>query len=97
MTDQNRNIGMEILEGLKEVKQHKKGNTKLKTTILSDPSPAQVIRKKLELSQSAFAGLMGVSIRTIQDWEQGRRSPKGPAKSLLRVAEQHPEVFADIH
>jgi putative transcriptional regulator len=40
---------------------------------------------------------MGVSIRTIQDWEQGRRSPKGPAKSLLRVAEQHPEVFADIH
>ena len=91
-----RNIGMEILEGIKEIKKHKEGDIQLKVTTLTDPSPAQVIRKKLELSQSAFAGLMGVSIRTIQDWEQGRRSPKGPAKSLLRVAEQHPEVFADI-
>jgi len=91
-----RNIGMEILEGIKEIKKHKEGDIQLKVTTLTDPSSAQVIRKKLELSQSAFAGLMGVSIRTIQDWEQGRRSPKGPAKSLLRVAEPHPEVFADI-
>ena len=99
MTDNktDRNIGLEILEGIKEVKQHKEGKIQLKTTTFSEPSPAQVIRKKLKLSQSAFAGLMGVSIRTIQDWEQGRRSPKGPAKSLLRVAEQHPEVFDDIH
>jgi len=95
MTD--RNIGMEILEGIKEIKKYKKGELQLKTTTLSDPSPAQIIRKKLALSQASFAGLMGVSIRTIQDWEQGRRSPKGPAKSLLRIAEQHPEVFADIH
>ena len=95
MTD--RSIGMEILEGIKEIKKHKEGNLKLKTTTLSEPSPAQIIRKKLELSQASFAGLMGVSIRTIQDWEQGRRSPKGPAKSLLRVAEQHPEVFVNIH
>ena len=95
MTD--RNIGMEILDGIKEIKKHKEGKVKLQTTTLTDPSPAQIIRKKLELSQASFAGLMGVSIRTIQDWEQGRRSPKGPAKSLLRVAEQHPEVFADIH
>ena len=94
MTD--RNIGMEILDGIKEIKKHKEGKIKLNTTTLADPSPSQVIRKKLDLSQASFAGLMGVSIRTIQDWEQGRRSPKGPAKSLLRVAEQHPEVFADI-
>lgn len=93
----NRNIGMEILEGIKEIKKYKTGELRLKTAALSDPSPAQIIRKKLDLSQSSFAGLMGVSIRTIQDWEQGRRSPKGPAKSLLRVAEQHPEVFYDIH
>jgi putative transcriptional regulator len=68
----------------------------LKTKTLTDPSPTRVIRQKLRLSQSAFASLMGVSIRTIQDWEQGRRNPKGPAKSLLRVAEQHPEVFSDL-
>jgi len=95
MTD--RDIGMEILDGIKEIKKHIEGKVNLKTTVLSDPSPAQIIRKKLELSQASFASLMGVSIRTIQDWEQGRRSPKGPAKSLLRVAEQHPEIFADIH
>ncbi len=39
---------------------------------------------------------MGVSLRTIQDWEQGRRKPQGPAKSLMRIAEQHPEVFTEI-
>ncbi|MBE8232185.1 MAG: type II toxin-antitoxin system MqsA family antitoxin [Endozoicomonadaceae bacterium] len=92
-----RNIGLEILEGIKEIKKYKKGEIQLQVKTLTDPSPAQDIRKKLQLSQSAFAGLMGVSVRTIQDWEQGRRSPKGPAKSLLRVAEQHPEVFSDIH
>jgi putative transcriptional regulator len=41
--------------------------------------------------------LLGVSMRTLQDWEQGRRNPQGPAIALLRIAEQHPEVFADLH
>ncbi|MCP4233110.1 MAG: helix-turn-helix domain-containing protein [Aestuariibacter sp.] len=89
-----RNIGLEILEGIKEIKE---GKTQLKTTHLSEPSPSQDIRKKLKLSQASFAALMGVSVRTIQDWEQGRRAPKGPAKSLLRVAEQHPEVFSHVY
>lgn len=93
----NREIGQEILDGLKEIKAHKKGSgKKLVTRKLKDPSPASVIREKLDLSQDAFASLMGVSIRTVQDWEQGRREPQGPAKSLLRVAEQHPEVFTDL-
>lgn len=69
---------------------------KLVTRKLKDPSTAKEIREKLELSQDAFASLMGVSVRTVQDWEQGRRQPQGPAKSLLRVAEQHPEVFSDL-
>jgi len=93
----SRDIGLEILDGVKEIKRYKKGKVKLNANVLLDPSPVQDIRKKLQLSQSTFAALMGVSVRTIQDWEQGRRSPKGPAKSLLRVAEQHPEVFEDIH
>ena len=92
-----REIGQEILNGLKDIKAHKAGNgSKLVARKLKDPSPANVIRKKLDLSQDAFASLMGVSIRTVQDWEQGRREPQGPAKSLLRVAEQHPEVFTDL-
>ena len=71
-----REIGQEILDGLKEIKAHKNGNgKKLVTRKLKDPSSAKVIRDKLELSQDAFASLMGVSIRTVQDWEQGRREP----------------------
>jgi putative transcriptional regulator len=92
-----RNIGLEILEGIEEIKKHKMGKAHLKTTALTEPSSSQEIRRKLALSQSSFAALMGVSVRTIQDWEQGRRRPKGPAKSLLRVAEQHPEIFCSIH
>ena len=92
----DRDIGQEILEGIKEIKKHKKAKIKLKTHALTEPSPPSEIRRKLKLSQSAFASLMGVSPRTIQDWEQGRRKPQGPAKSLLRIAEQHPEVFTEI-
>ena len=92
-----RDIGAEILDGIKEIQQYKKGKIQLKITELSEPSPPQVIRLKLKMSQSAFAGLLGVSMRTLQDWEQGRREPQGPAVALLRIAEQHPEVFTQLH
>ena len=93
----NRDLGAEILEGINEIKAHKNGQLNLKTTELSEPSAPKEIRSKLKLTQSAFAGLLGVSMRTLQDWEQGRRHPQGPAVALLRIAEQHPEVFADLH
>jgi len=92
----DRNIGHEILEGIKEIKRFKKGEITLNARTLNEPSPTKTIRKRLKLSQSAFASLMGVSPRTIQDWEQGRRKPQGPARSLLRIAEQHPEIFMEI-
>ncbi|MGB9591444.1 MAG: helix-turn-helix domain-containing protein [Candidatus Kryptoniota bacterium] len=88
-----RDIGMEILEGIREVKAYKAGKKALRTHTLKEPAPVREIRTKLKLSQSAFAGLMGVSVRTIQDWEQGRRKPSGPAVALLRIAEQNPDVF----
>jgi putative transcriptional regulator len=91
-----RNIGIEILEGIREIKAFKEGKVKLTTRKLSEPSSPKEIRARLNLSQAAFAGLMGVSVRTVQDWEQGRREPSGPAKSLLRIAEQHPDVFLEI-
>lgn len=93
----NRDIGAEILAGITEITEFKKGNLKLKVTELSEPSPPQIIRTKLNLSQSSFASLLGVSVRTLQDWEQGRRSPQGPAVALLRIAEQQPEVFTKLH
>ena len=91
-----RNIGQEILEGIREIKAHKAGEKTLRTHTLQAPSPPQVIRAKLQLSQAAFAGLMGVSLRTVQDWEQGRRKPSGPALALLRIAEQKPDVFLQL-
>jgi putative transcriptional regulator len=87
---------MEILEGIREIKAFKRGEASLRTSELKPPSPAHAIRAQLRLSQSAFADMMGVSVRTVQDWEQGRRTPRGPAESLLRIAEQHPEVFLQL-
>jgi putative transcriptional regulator len=92
----DRDIGQEILDGVREIKAFKAGKVDLKTRVLTEPSSPKEIRAKLHLSQAAFAGLMGVSLRTIQDWEQGRREPSGPAKSLLRIAEQHPEIFVQL-
>jgi putative transcriptional regulator len=91
-----RDIGREILEGLLEIREFKQGKAQLRTFTLSEPSSARTIRENLNLSQSAFARLMGVSLRTLQDWEQGRRNPRGPAKSLLRIAEQNPKAFLAI-
>jgi putative transcriptional regulator len=91
-----RDIGAEILAGLKEIKEFKKGKSRLRTVKLSEPQSARQIRERLNLSQSAFASMMGVSVRTIQDWEQGRRMPKGPARSLLRIAEQNPKAFLSV-
>jgi putative transcriptional regulator len=91
-----RDIGQEILEGIREIKTYQAGEKTLRTHTLKDPAPPQVIRARLHLSQAAFAGLMGVSLRTVQDWEQGRRKPSGPAAALLRIAEQRPEVFKQL-
>lgn len=52
----------------------------------------QAIREKAELSQAQFARLLNVSVRTLQNWEQDRREPTGPAKALLRIVEQEPEL-----
>ena len=92
----NRDIGQEILEGVRDIKAYKAGKKSLRTHTLKEPAPPQAIRAKLMLSQAAFAGLMGVSLRTVQDWEQGRRKPSGPAEALLRIAEQKPEVFTEL-
>ena len=54
-------------------------------------------RAQTGLSQQDFAHLLGVSARTLQDWEQGRREPNGAAKTLLRVAVAHPEVLRELH
>jgi len=92
-----RDIGSEILEGLREIKAHRAGEISLHTHELKEPASPQVIRTALNLTQAEFAAMMNVSIRTIQDWEQNRRKPSGPAIALLRIAEQKPEIFMELH
>jgi len=86
---ENRDIGAEILRGIRELKQGKTGR------ILSIPPVAEV-RQKTGLSQSKFAALLGVSVRTLQDWEQGRRMPSGAARTLLLIANRNPIALLEV-
>ena len=63
--------------------------------VVEDPDVA-AIRKEYGLSQAKFAALLGISVRTLLNWEQGRRKPQGPAKVLLRVASKHPKAVLDV-
>ena len=59
------------------------------------PEDVRAIRGKLEKSQEEFALMIGVSVATLQNWEQGRRRPEGPARALLRVAAKNPQAVAE--
>lgn len=84
-----RDVGAEILEGIRQLKRGKVGR------VINFPTVAEV-RAKVGLSQSEFAHLMGVSVRTLQEWEQGRRAPSGPARTLLAIAYQNPKALLEI-
>lgn len=84
-----RDIGKEILDGIRELKEGKSGRA------ISVPAVAD-IREKTGLSQSRFATLLGVSVRTLQDWEQGRRAPSGAARTLLMIAQKNPKALLDV-
>jgi putative transcriptional regulator len=89
MAKSTRNPGKEILEGLRELKRGEHGR------IINIPAVAD-IREKTGLSQARFAELLGVSTRTLQDWEQGRRAPSGAARTLLLVADRNPRALLDV-
>ena len=90
-----RNIGHEILEGIQEIRAWKRGEKKLKTTEMNLPTAKDVpvIRIRLGLSQQTFAAFMGVSVATLRNWEQGRREPQGPARTLLLIVDKVPSAF----
>ena len=75
---------------LASVRQMKAGKAARVTAV--EVSAATEARNRVGMSQSEFAKLLGVSVRTLQDWEQGRREPSGAAKTLLRIASQNPEA-----
>jgi putative transcriptional regulator len=83
-----RNVGTEILEGLRQLKRGEVGRV---TTL---PSVSET-RARVGLSQKEFARLLGVSVRTLQEWEQGRRAPSGPARTLLVIAHKNPRALLE--
>ena len=87
-----RNLARELIEGIEEMRAWKRGAVKLKSSTVELPRAADVpqIRKALGYSQEEFAALMGVSVGTLRNWEQARREPHGPARSLLLVAATNP-------
>ena len=90
-SESRRDIWGEVLAGVREIKAGGGRRTKVEPR-------SEVVRARLKagLTQAEFAALLGVSKRTLEQWEQGRREPSGAAKTLVRVAERHPEVLREF-
>jgi len=83
--------GSELLKAVKQMNARKKGRVYTPEQVLAISA-----RQSVNLTQKEFAQLLDVSVDSVQDWEQGRRSPRGAAKTLLRVARNHPKVLARL-
>jgi putative transcriptional regulator len=86
-----RDVWQEVLDGVREIKA---GGGKRRK--VDAKSPVVRVRMKSGLSQAQFAAALGVSKRTLEQWEQGRRAPSGAAKQLLKIAERRPEVLLEV-
>jgi putative transcriptional regulator len=87
----------ELLQSVKQAKAIERGDLKPSRTFTVNPkSDIARVRGKLGLSQPKFASLLGISQDTLQNWEQGRRRPTGPARVLLKIAMRHPKVLLEV-
>jgi putative transcriptional regulator len=94
MTDDRSRLGLEVETALNEVLGHVRGEIALPTRLIDAPASADIVavRKKLGLSRRRFAERFRLDPRTVQDWEQGRRTPDQAARVLLTVIERDPEA-----
>ncbi|NND66952.1 MAG: helix-turn-helix domain-containing protein [Halioglobus sp.] len=83
--------GAELLKAVKQMKANKKGRVYTREQLLAISA-----RQSAKLTQKEFARLLNVSVDSVQDWEQGRRTPRGAAITLLRIAHKHPEVLEQV-
>jgi len=84
-----------LVASIREAGQIRAGRRKATRTFVVGAPAIKSIRRKLGVSQLQFALMIGVSLRTLQNWEQGRRQPQGPAKVLLRVAARSPKAVLE--
>ena len=85
----------ELVRSVKQAGRIKKGQLAPSRRFEFEPEDVRSIRQELGLSQSEFALLIGVSVATLQNWEQGRRRPEGPARALLRIAATKPKALLE--
>lgn len=85
----------ELVSSVKEAGRIRRGQAKASRVFSFAPADVRTIRQRLGKSQAEFARMIGVSVSTLQNWEQGRREPEGPAKALLRVASVNPKAVAE--
>lgn len=87
-------LGERLLDSMKELRAHLRGEIQLSETVYHVPPETDVkaLREKLGLSQSDFAALFGFNVRSLQDWEQGRREPEIPIRAYLAVIQREPEA-----
>ena len=84
-----------LTQNVRQAGKIKRGAMKPARTKNINAADIRAIRSRLKKSQSEFALMIGVSVATLQNWEQGRRKPEGPARALLRIAEQNPKAVAE--
>lgn len=82
----------ELLDSVREAGRILRGEAKPSREYSYTPEDVQAIRKKLKKSQDEFALMIGVSVATLRNWEQGRRHPHGPARALLKIAAENPKA-----
>lgn len=85
----------ELLTSVRQVGKIRRGTSRPARVTTFDPADVQAIRAKLGTSQEEFALMIGVSVATLRNWEQGRRTPDGPALALLRVAARNPKAVIE--
>jgi len=83
-----------LVKSVKQAGRIRRGKTRPARVFKFRPADVRAIRKGLGKSQSEFALMIGVSVSTLQNWEQGRREPEGPARALLKVAAENPKAVA---
>ena len=83
-----------LVKSVKQAGKIRRGSMKASRVSKFKPADIRAIRLKLDKSQSEFALMIGVSVSTLQNWEQGRRQPEGPARALLKVAAENPKAVA---
>jgi putative transcriptional regulator len=85
----------ELLESVKQAGEIRSGKSKPSGyTVIEDPD-VSAIREKYNMTQQEFSSLLGISVGTLRNWEQGRRKPQGPAKVLLKIAEKRPKAILE--